>query len=366
MKHQSRTRAAVTRSLRHGLAMLLLAGTAVAGDALATTYRIVPLPLPADMVFTSDYTLDANATGDVVGNVYDLDRGRQSAVEWSAPDYAMRILPDEGTVYTFAMRIGDGGDILGLAYFPDSPYADVVWKSDGPFVRIAETTPRGAGTNSSPFDVNSHGVIVGHTSVGNRAVPKWAIWPNPDKLVVVGATGGRNDAARAISDSGAVVGGATTANRNIAHAFSLTRADGLRDLGDLPGGIDSSVANDVNNSGQAVGVGSTETGSRAVLWDADGTMHDLGNLPGAAGDLGYYGDRLNNMGEVIGSTSTGLFWIWTAGTGMVPIDSLIDPNDPLYGTGSLRLWSLNDAGVMAASLNMGGGFSTPVMLIPQP
>ena len=67
MKDRSRTRAAVSRSFRHVLAMLLLAGTAVAGDASATTYRVVVLPVPEG---ASGRAVDINTAGEVAGVVY--------------------------------------------------------------------------------------------------------------------------------------------------------------------------------------------------------------------------------------------------------------------------------------------------------
>ena len=54
----------------------------------------------------------------------------------------------------------------------------------------------------------------------------------------------------------------------------------MKDLGDLPGGEDISVAVDVNNAGQVVGYSTAATGYRAFLWDSVNGMQDLGVLPG--------------------------------------------------------------------------------------
>ncbi|MFT3896133.1 MAG: hypothetical protein QM719_00265 [Thermomonas sp.] len=141
----------------------------------------------------------------------------------------------------------------------------------------------------------------------------------------------------------------------------------MQDLGDLPGGKKQSVAYDVNNSGQIVGYGYSQSGRRALLWDADGSIHDLGHLPGV-GYVGYRASRINNSGVVLGfEYADGASWLWTAGTGMLPLDSMIDPNDPLYGTGQFSMRDLNDAGILAGNLiSPTTGRTSPVLLVPQP
>ena len=75
----------------------------------------------------------------------------------------------------------------------------------------------------------------------------------------------------------------------------------MADLGVLPGGS-SSVANDINNNGQAVGSADTASGSsHAVRWDAQGIITDLGVLPG--GSYSYATD-INNDGQVVGYADT--------------------------------------------------------------
>ncbi len=75
----------------------------------------------------------------------------------------------------------------------------------------------------------------------------------------------------------------------------LLSAYALTDLGTL-GGLQSTVASDINEAGQVVGYSATAAGQQhAFLWD-DGVMSDLGTLGGphsAAGDL-------NDAGQVVG------------------------------------------------------------------
>ena len=356
---------AVSRPLRHAFAILLLVGAAVAGDAMATTYRIVALTIPADAKYGDAF--DINATGDVVGTITTVDN-KVRAVEWSPPDYAMRVLPLPADLESSVMNgvaINAAGDILGTNY-GGSDWVGVVWKSDGSFERLAATTAQGNGTAQTVADINGHGVVVGALwNFGDRAKP--AIWTNPQMLRALLPVP-RGTKANAVNDSGVVVGGLLNP-RDFKHGFRWTPSGGVLDLGDLADGTGYSEAHDVNDSGQIVGYSTvsnpTPTNQRAVLWDADGTMHDLGHLPGGAGNQGYDAYRINNFGEVLGNGDT-QNWLWTAGTGMLSLDSLIDPNDPLRGYGGIDMHALNDAGVLVGGLVNYTIRIIPVMLVPQP
>jgi len=113
------------------------------------------------------------------------------------------------------------------------------------------------------------------------------------------------------------------------------------------------VAAAINDNGQVSGASGTcgafnvNTGvyvveNHAMLWDRDGTPHDLGNLGGAGGIAGNHACALNNTGQVVGHsmlTNNATFhgFLWTAATQMQDIGTL--PGD--YA--SLAL-GINDAG----------------------
>jgi probable HAF family extracellular repeat protein len=92
---------------------------------------------------------------------------------------------------------------------------------------------------------------------------------------------------------------------------------GMQDLGDLPGGGDSSSAFGINNAGQVVGTGNATTGDRAFIWDAARGMQDIGGMPGSI-DLAGWG--INNAGQVTGQVYRDEFyWVafrWDAADGM--------------------------------------------------
>src|SRR6266481_6020551 len=100
----------------------------------------------------------------------------------------------------------------------------------------------------------------------------------------------------------------------------------------------------INDHGQAVGAsGRCENtalpplafGPHAVLWENDGSVHDLGNLGAAAGNIGLF---INNQGHVVGASSLtadstpsdGIHaFLWTKGTGMRDLGTL--PGDLASG-----------------------------------
>jgi probable HAF family extracellular repeat protein len=114
--------------------------------------------------------------------------------------------------------------------------------------------------------------------------------------------------AEGINDSGQVVGvGALPAS----HGFLWDPAtQNMTDLGDLPGGTNSSTANDINNAGQVAGYSSTFGGTQAFVWDS-GTLNNIGDLPGGA--VNGLGNGINETGNVAGFSSgsagsRGFFW----------------------------------------------------------
>jgi probable HAF family extracellular repeat protein len=130
----------------------------------------------------------------------------------------------------------------------------------------------------------------------------------------------------------------------------------------LPGGDTVGMAFWVNDQGQAVGSTGTcantifppfAVGPRAVMWDVDGTVHDLGNLggtvnPGALG-IGNVAFAINNQSQVTGvsvipdEVNTHAF-LWTLSSGMRDLGTL--PGDNI----SAGLGMNNAGDVVGASI----------------
>jgi len=112
----------------------------------------------------------------------------------------------------------------------------------------------------------------------------------------LGTLGGGQSGARAINDSGVVVGYSFATDERY-HAFHY---DGtMHDIGSLG---DPSIANSVNNSGVVVGESFTSNDFETVqAFLYDGEMHDLGTPQGFFQSSAW---AINDSGWIIGRATT--------------------------------------------------------------
>jgi probable HAF family extracellular repeat protein len=115
------------------------------------------------------------------------------------------------------------------------------------------------------------------------------------------------------------------------HAFVWDATNGIRDLGTLPGGLDSRAV-DINDKGQVVGTFDLPPDSdgaccstHAVLWDPVTGIRDLGALPGGGRSEAV---AINQSGQVVGD-SEGHAFLWDPVTGMRDLGpgQAVDIND---------------------------------------
>jgi probable HAF family extracellular repeat protein len=187
-----------------------------------------------------------------------------------------------------------------------------------------------AGNASSASEINNSGEAVGTSYVisGATNVPHPVLYSD-GTVQSLGTLGGDGGSAWAINNAGRIVGTSRIAGNSATHAFLY---DGtLHDLGTLPGQTNS-IAYGINNAGQIVGEASSSGLSRAFRYD--GIMHDLGTLTGknfatASG--------INSGGNIVGwsynfVTSGGLggafghAFLYDRGT-MIDLGSLPDLNN---------------------------------------
>ncbi|MEV6108987.1 S8 family serine peptidase [Streptomyces sp. NPDC051940] len=127
------------------------------------------------------------------------------------------------------------------------------------------------------------------------------------------------DRAFAVNDSGTVVGNATgyvpdpATGRTIQvnEAFRWTKDGGFTKLPHLTGTRTLTEPLAVNDAGVVVGHSSKGGARRAVKWDTDGTVTDLGTLPGM---VDSYAHDVNDAGEIVGTSGDDAFVLKPGGT----------------------------------------------------
>jgi len=115
----------------------------------------------------------------------------------------------------------------------------------------------------------------------------------------------------------------------------------------------SSYANDLNNLGQIVGYSSSSSWTHAFLYSG-GIMQDLGTLPGADYSVAY---RINNLGQIIGFS--GKSWVTDPSEGwshafLYSQGVMYDLNE-LLGVSDLSAHDINDQGQIVGRAD-GNGF----------
>jgi probable HAF family extracellular repeat protein len=183
---------------------------------------------------------------------------------------------------------------------------------------------------SRAFAVNELGEVAGGGTVGVGIHTHAFLWTATSGMQDLGTLVGPalKSEARGVNNRGEVVGYSDSPT-NGTRAFLWTR-DGapnggplMRDLGELPGGLDQSFAYGINEHGQVVGTSEAATGSRAFLWTPTsgpgGTplMQDLGDLQGGTGES--FGNALNRHGHVVGWSEAAAgrrAFLWKPGEGM--------------------------------------------------
>ena len=135
--------------------------------------------------------------------------------------------------------------------------------------------------------MNNHGDVVGRTRTGRAFVNRDGVMQE----LLIGDTPHFSGGAVGINDSGQIVG-VSTSKDSFNRAF-LYEDGSMRDLGALPG-LTSSEAKAINNRGQVVG----NSRNRAFLWEENTGMTEIGwlddSIPSSSAEA------INNVGEVVG------------------------------------------------------------------
>jgi probable HAF family extracellular repeat protein len=177
----------------------------------------------------------------------------------------------------------------------------VIWKPNG---KIVTLTPLSGDTFSNAFSIDQSGQAVGWS--GTCAVTAHAILWQTGSMVNLGSLGGSyNNAALKINNRSQIVGYSDLSGDTATHAFlwqsgTMSWQSGtMSDLGTLPGDTNS-YAYGINDKGQVVGDSCAASSCRGFIWQ-NGSMTDLNLLvPPNKNLYVVYGNDINNSGQIVG------------------------------------------------------------------
>ena len=267
--------------------------------------------------------------GDVVGYLQASNPSRERPFHWSAATGLTLIPPavvgsaGEGWAYD----VNNAGDVVGS--LDGRPF---LWSPAGGFRPLTIVDGRALAVSDLGVIVGEEGTITPSTSVrGFRLLPDGTVQRAAVPGFEFGSAVDVNAGGDAIVRAGL-----------LGHMW---RADGgISTLPSLPGGSGIADPAALNDLGWVVGVSDT----RPFLWTPDGTMLDLGVLPGG----GYTrAVGLNNAGLVVGSSEIGVedesrAFVWSSESGLVRLDDLHAPGD---GWILRHAAEVNESGVIVGS-----------------
>ncbi len=209
------------------------------------------------MTFTGSVThpSDINNSGQVTGTT----SGTHGAI-WtngSEVDLGYRLFPT---------AINSQGDVAGYTYSSQDSFF-----YDGSSLTYLHDV---VGSPCAANGMNDSGQIVGYTSTPSSS--NWRAFLYQDGSVTyLPSLRGGSTIAEDINNDGLVVGRSDVSGQYV--AFSWNQQNGIKNLGSLPGHVGSS-AGAVNNLGQIVGTSSTLNLDSDVFLYTDGTMYNLKSI----------------------------------------------------------------------------------------
>jgi uncharacterized protein (TIGR03437 family) len=180
-----------------------------------------------------------------------------------------------------------------------------------------------SGGSAAAFGINSTGLVAGASVAQNAEVIKPLLWQNDTPQPLPLLSGYANALASSVNDSGVAAGVAFTIDftkltdtHAIGHAVLFNTNGTITDLGVLPGDV-SSAASSINNSGSVVGFSSNAPPTFGVQLTAyfsspaskyhafiysGGTVYNLtSQLVNGAGWQLSFATQINNAGQIVGS-----------------------------------------------------------------
>jgi probable HAF family extracellular repeat protein len=224
----------------------------------------------------------------------------------------------------------DGEDLCGFGTFLTC--VPFLWRNGH-----MSALPTVGGNNGQASAINARGEVAGYaeTPVVDSACPPYkttlaVVWQNGKAQGLPTVSGDPDGIAFGINDQGQAVGySGTCLAATHAVVWNNGTAVVLQDLG----GTKSNIAFVINNRGQVAGKVRSADGTTYVasLWQPDGTLTNLGILPG---DFAAFATGINNKGQVVGNNFDSNFnwshgFIWQNGV-MTDLNTLIPSDSNLF------------------------------------
>ncbi|MEX2307082.1 MAG: PEP-CTERM sorting domain-containing protein [Pirellulales bacterium] len=305
-------------------------------DAAATTPPAYTVTDLGTLGGTSSIGRGINASGHVTGESYMTGDAAFHAFLY---DGAMHDLGTLGGTNSYGYGINDSGQVTGQS---DT--------TGGAHAFLYDSTMHDLGTLGGSYSygigINASGQVSGYSQTTGGAAHAFLYDGTMNDL---GTLGGTDSFGWGINDSGQMTGFSKLIGDAEWHAFLY---DGtLHDLGTLGG--TQSEGHGINASGHVAGTSyATEGSYHAFLYD--GTMNDLGVS-------NSYGFGINGSGQVVGYFGNVAF-LYTSGSGLVDLNSLIDPSSGWELSTAL---AINDAGQITG-WGLIGGQQHAYLLTPVP
>lgn len=228
------------------------------------------------------------------------DNTRYTAVRWSASGALEDLGQRAGALNSDALAINTVWQTAGWATQGNSQQA-ALWQADGSYVNLGHLSRVGnAGLSSMATGINDSGMVAGNTRFQTSDTQAWVWSPVSGMRALQQADAGASmDEPLSVSASGWVVGHSRPASGGASHAVAWDPTGRLLDI--QGAGYDSSLARDINAAGWVVGDGGIGGDSRAWLWSADSGMVPLDTLiPGLSDFRLQHAAAINEFGQIAG------------------------------------------------------------------